>query len=94
LLADAAKRAGTLSSQDLIAALETADIWLASGYYYFSYNSQRPPSGPLEPEYFWHQWPEPPLLYLQYREPMQDPATLDVIWPPRYRTIQGDVIRP
>jgi branched-chain amino acid transport system substrate-binding protein len=94
LLADAAKRAGTLSAEDLVAALETADIWLASGYYYFSYNSQRPPSGPLEPEYLWHQWPEPPLLYLQYREPMQDPATLDVIWPPRYRTIQGDVIRP
>jgi ABC-type branched-subunit amino acid transport system substrate-binding protein len=94
LLADAAARAGSLAPEDLLPALETTDVTLAAGYYYFSYNSQRPPSGQHEPAYLWHQWPDPPLLYLQYREPQQDPATIDVIWPPRYHTVQGPVIRP
>jgi hypothetical protein len=94
LLADAAQRAGSVAPQDLLPALEATDIKLAAGYYYFSYNSNRPPSGPLEPAYMWHQWPEPPLLYLQYREAQQDPATIDVIWPPRYHTVEGPVLRP
>ena len=39
-------------------------------------------------------WADPPLLYMQYREPMQDPATIDIIWPPLYRTVQESFIRP
>jgi branched-chain amino acid transport system substrate-binding protein len=94
LLADAAGRSGSLVPKELLGALETADITLASGYYHFPFNSTRPPSGPLEPAYLWHQWPDPPLLYMQYREPLQDPATIDIIWPPLYRTVEGPVIRP
>lgn len=94
LLADAAGRAPSLSSTDLIAALETTDLELAAGHYSFPYNSQQPPDGELTPAYLWHQWPDPPLLYLQYREAQQDPATLDIIWPPLYRTTDGPVLRP
>jgi branched-chain amino acid transport system substrate-binding protein len=92
LLDHAAERAGSLAPQDLLPALEATDVTLASGYYHFPFNSSRPPNAD-EPAYLWHQWPDPPLLYLQYREPQQDPATLDVIWPPIYRTIEGTTIR-
>jgi branched-chain amino acid transport system substrate-binding protein len=94
LLADAAQRSGSMVPKDLLNALETTDVTLASGYYHFPFNSQRPPNGQLEPAYLWHQWPDPPLLYMQYREPLQDPATIDIIWPPLYRTVEDSVIRP
>jgi hypothetical protein len=94
LLADAAQRAGSWAPMDLLAALESADITLAAGYYHFPFNSQRVPNGQSDPSYLWHQWTDPPLLYMQYREPMQDPATIDVIWPPLYGTVPESVIRP
>jgi branched-chain amino acid transport system substrate-binding protein len=94
LLADAAARAPTLTPDDLVAALETADIELAAGRYRFPYGSQNPPDGATAPAYLWHQWTEPPLLYLQYSAPNQPPAEIDVIWPPAYRTTDGPVIKP
>ncbi len=94
LLANAAARAASPAPSDLITALESTDVKLAAGYYHFPFNSLRPPNSPLEPEYLWHQWPDPPLLYLQYIIPQQDPATLDIIWPPIYRTVEGAFIRP
>lgn len=94
LVADALRRADGIAPPALISALETTDITLAAGYYHFPFNSQRPPSGELEPDYLWHQWPDPPLLYLQYREARQDPATLDILWPPIYRTVDSAVLRP
>jgi ABC-type branched-subunit amino acid transport system substrate-binding protein len=92
LLDNAVDRAVSPAPGDLVAALETTDITLASGYYHFPFNSSRPPTADESP-YLWHQWPDPPLLYLQYREPQQDPTTLDIIWPPIFRTTEGPVIR-
>lgn len=94
LLADAANHAATLAPTDLVAALEATDLELAAGHYRFPYNRQNPPDGQIAPAYLWHQWPDPPLLYLQYSTPQQDPATLDIIWPPLYRTTDGPVLRP
>lgn len=94
LVADAAERAATISPPDLVAALETADITLAAGYYHFPFNSSNPPAREGKPDYLWHQWPDPPLLYMQYREPQQDPATLDILWPPLYRTVDMAVLQP
>lgn len=94
LVADAAQRAGDVHPPALVAALETADIILASGYYHFPYNSRRPPSGPLEADSLWHQWPDPPLLYMQYSAAQQDPAILDIVWPRIYGTVDAAVLRP
>jgi hypothetical protein len=94
LLADAAGRAPSLAPSSLVAALEATNIDLTAGHYHFPYNRQKPPDGQVVPTYLWHQWPDPPLLYLQYREPLQDPATLDIIWPPIYHTIDDPVLRP
>ena len=92
LLADAAVRAPTLAPAELIGALESSDIELAAGRYHFPVNRGHQPDGDQTPAYLWHQWPEPPMLYLQYRENQQDPATLDVIWPPAYQTTAGPVL--
>jgi len=94
LLADAARRANSISPPALVGALETADITLASGYYNFPINSRRPPDVAQEPAYRWHQWLNAPLLYMQYREPQQDPSTIDIIWPAAYHTVDSVVLRP
>lgn len=93
LLADAITRAQSLEPARLVAALEAADIELAAGRYRFPVNSKNPPDGGETPDYLWHQWPDPPLLYLQYGVAQQPPATMDVIWPPTYRTAEGPVLR-
>ncbi|MBK8050464.1 MAG: ABC transporter substrate-binding protein [Anaerolineales bacterium] len=94
LLVDAAKRADSLAPADIVSALEAADTPLAGGRYRFPYGTQQPASNQAFPAYLWHQWPDPPLLYLQYREANQDPATIDVIWPLVYRTILDPILRP
>lgn len=94
LLADAATRAPSLDPAALVAALETTDLELAAGRYRFPYGSRNEPDGTTAPPYLWHQWTEPPLLYLQYTTPNQDPAQIDVVWPPAYRTSDGPVIKP
>lgn len=95
LIADAATRAPSLQPTDMVAALEATQAKLASGFYEFPFNAQQPPSGGAdEPAYLWHQWPHPPLLYLQYSTAQQDPLTLDVVWPPTYRTIDAAVLKP
>lgn len=89
LLADAVQRASSLNGTDLIKALEGSDIELAAGRYTFPYGSSQPPDGLDTPAYAWHQWMKPPLLYLMFTEPGQDPATAAVIWPEYYRTLPG-----
>ena len=93
LLADAAQRAPSLSGPDLVAALEASDIELAAGRYNFPYGSNQRPDGVSAPAATWHQWLEPPLLYLMFTEEGQDPATAAVIWPELYRT-QPDALAP
>lgn len=89
LITDAIQRAGTLNPDDVIHALEKTDIELASGYYYFPYNSTNPPDGEIIPHYMWHQWPNPPILYLQYAKADQARRDAPVIWPPTYQTVTG-----
>ena len=85
-------RAQSLQPRRLVAALETSDLELAAGRYRFPVNSAHPPDGATTPDYLWHQWQDPPLLYLQYGAAEQPPATMDVIWPPTYRTSEGPVL--
>jgi branched-chain amino acid transport system substrate-binding protein len=94
LAADAIRRANTLAPADLITALETSDVELASGHYTFAYGSHNPPDGKETPTYLWHQWLNVPLLYLQYSEPGQAASQAPVIWPPLYRTAGAPLLRP
>ena len=89
LIADAIERADTTGADALISALEKTDLTLASGHYTFPYGAANPPDGQKIPAYMWHQWPEPPLLYLQYTAPNQPAEQSTVIWPVAYRSTNG-----
>ena len=93
LLAAAATAAGTIEPAAVVTALEQSDVSLAGGHYRFPYNQANPPDGASTPLYSWHQWLDPQLLILQYATAQQDSSTLDVVWPPVYRTSEGPVLR-
>jgi ABC-type branched-subunit amino acid transport system substrate-binding protein len=87
VLADAIKRAGLTDPKAIIASLEATNIVLAQGRYFFSYGSTKPlPADGKVPKFMWHQWPEPPLLVLQYFSPKQPGDKAAVLWPKKYRT--------
>jgi branched-chain amino acid transport system substrate-binding protein len=87
IVADAIKRAGTTEPKAVITALETTDIVLAQGHYWFKYTSKNPlPGDGSVPAYMWHQWPDPAILFMQYFEPNQAWQDAAVIWPPAYQT--------
>lgn len=87
IVADAIKRAGTTEPKAVIAALETTDIVLAQGHYWFKYTSKSPlPSDGSVPAYMWHQWSDPAILFMQYFKPNQAWQDAAVIWPPAYQT--------
>ena len=93
LLAAAIIEANSLAPADIILALENIEVELASGTYTFPYNAANPPDGEEIPAYMWHQWPDVPLLFLQYTESEQDSAEMAVVWPDVYSTVEGPVLR-
>ncbi len=93
LMVDAITRSGSLDPDEIIQALEQTDIELASGHYYFPYGTKNPAEG-FVPDYMWHQWPDVPLLFLQYTERNQNSEDMSVIWPETYRTSEGAVVIP
>jgi branched-chain amino acid transport system substrate-binding protein len=94
IMADAINRAGSLDADAIIAALEDTNFVGAAGTYRFPFGSGNTPESAGEPAYMWHQWPEVPLLFLQYTETDQHSDNLEVIWPATYRTSEGAVVRP
>lgn len=89
LLADAMERSDGIAPEAIIAALERSDIELAAGRYYFPFGSANPPDGVTTPDYMWRQWPDAPILFLEYTAPNQPAAEMAVIWPDTYRTVSG-----
>jgi branched-chain amino acid transport system substrate-binding protein len=92
LAADAIGRANSLSSEAIIRALEESDVTLASGHYRFPYGMDSPPDGVTAPAFWWHQWMDAPLLYLQYTEVGQPASGAAVIWPATYGTTDEPVL--
>jgi branched-chain amino acid transport system substrate-binding protein len=92
LAGDAILRAGSLDPAAIVTALEQTDIELAAGHYRFAYGAHHPPDGKAEPAYWWHQWLDVPLLYLQYDKVNQPASAAPVIWPPIYRTTDSSVL--
>jgi branched-chain amino acid transport system substrate-binding protein len=94
IMADSINRAGSLDADAIIAAIEATDLELAAGRYYFPYGIDNPPEAAGEEVWMWHQWPEVPLLFLQYTDAGQHSDDINVVWPDTYRTSEGAVIRP
>ena len=78
----------------IVAALETIDVALAQGRYYFEYGSHNPDLPEGEPSYMWHQWPDPIVTMVQYFEQGQDALDAAVIYPPVYQTHGTSYIAP
>lgn len=91
LAADAIGRANSLNPAAIIRALEESDVVLASGRYRFPYGAESPPNK-ATPAFWWHQWLDAPLLYLQYSEVGQPASAAPVIWPATYRTVDRPVL--
>jgi len=90
LLADAINRAGSIDADAIISALEATDMQGALGRLYFPYGSDNPVPSDL-PDYMWHQWPEPAVLFLQYFEDGQSRDNAAVVYPETYWTHGGRV---
>jgi ABC-type branched-subunit amino acid transport system substrate-binding protein len=85
LMAYAIETAGSLDPDAMIEALENVDIVLAQGRYYFPYGSDNPVPEDV-PDWMWHQWPDPAVLFLQYFEEGQTASEAAVVYPEVYQT--------
>ena len=95
LLAHAMDIADTFTDPDaVVAALETIDVELAQGRYYFEYGSHNPDFPEGTPTFMWHQWPDPIVAMMQYYEPGQDSLDAAVIYPSVYQTHGTNYIEP
>ena len=95
LLAHAMDIADTFTDPDaVVAALETIDVELAQGRYYFEYGSHNPEIPEGTPTYYWHQWPDPIVVMMQYYEEEQDSLDAAVIYPSVYQTHDTSYIVP
>ncbi len=78
----------------VVAALETIDVELAQGRYYFDYGSHNPDLPDGVPTFMWHQWPDPIVVMMQYYEQEQDSLDAAVIYPAIYQTHATSYIAP
>lgn len=78
----------------IVAALETIDVVLAQGRYYFEYGSHNPDLPEGASTYMWHQWPDPIVTMVQYFEQDQNALDAAVIYPPVYQTHGTSYIEP
>ena len=85
LMANAIESAGTLDPDAIIEELEATDMTLAQGHYYFKYGTHNPVPADV-PDWMWHQWPDPAVLFLQYFEVGQDGDDAAVVYPEVYQT--------
>lgn len=85
LMAEAINRANTVESAEVIHALENIDIELASGHYCFTTGENESASCPSIYGPMWHQWPDSPILFLQYTVLNQPSSEMTVLWPPKFR---------
>ena len=95
LLAHAMDLADTYTDPDaIVAALETIDVELAQGRYYFDFGSHNPELPEGTPTFMWHQWPDPIVVMMQYYEQGQSALDAAVIYPSVYQTHGTNYIAP
>ena len=95
LMADAMERASSFKDPEaIVAALETADIDLSQGRYYFDYGSHNPVLPDDVPAYMWHQWPVDVITVMQYFEQGQSGLDAAVVYPEVYQTHGRSYFKP
>ncbi|MCY4540460.1 MAG: ABC transporter substrate-binding protein [Chloroflexi bacterium] len=95
IIADAMERAGSYSdAAAIVAAIETVDIELSQGRYYFDYGSHNPDLPEGTPAFMWHQWPDPIVTVMQYYETGQSGLEAAVVYPELYQSHGTSYIVP
>ena len=95
ILKDAMERAGSYSdAAAIVAAIETVEIDLTQGRYYFEYGSHNSDLPEGTPAFMWHQWPDPIVTMMQYFEQGQSSLEAAVIYPEVYHTHGTSYIVP
>ena len=95
ILADAMERAGThTDGAAIVAAIETTDLDLSQGRYYFEFGNHNPDLPEGTPAFMWHQWPDPIVTVMQYFEQGQSGLEAAVIFPEVYQTHGSGYIVP
>jgi len=89
LVAQAVNEAGSTDGDAVISALENINYNGALGNITFPYGTQNPIPENV-PAKWWHQFPEPAILLVQYQEPGQKFSDSAVVYPDTYKT--ADVI--
>jgi branched-chain amino acid transport system substrate-binding protein len=93
LMVQAIEDAGSTDPEAIIEALENIDYVGVQGRYYFPYG-QASPVPDDEPDWMYHQWPDPAVLLLEYTEVGQGGGEAAVIWPETYKTQDEIYIAP
>jgi ABC-type branched-subunit amino acid transport system substrate-binding protein len=88
LLAEAIKKAGTTDSDKLIKTLENIEYEGLFGKYFFPSNPE------LKGTYKYHQWPNHPLLLIQYTEKNQHAADSPIVYPRKWATVDWYFKKP
>lgn len=87
ILKDSMERAGSYSdAAAVVSAIETVDMELSQGRYYFEYGSHNPDLPEGTPAFMWHQWPDPIVTVLQYFEQDQSALNAAVLYPELYQS--------
>ncbi len=95
IIADAMERAGSYTDgAGIVAAIETTDLDLSQGRYYFEYGNHNPDLPEGTPAFMWHQWPDPIVTVMQYFEQGQSGLEAAVIFPEVFQTHGSAYIVP
>ena len=95
MIADAIERAGSFTDPEaIVGALETIDMTLSQGRYYFTYGNHNPELPEGTPAFMWRQWPDPVVTVMQYFERGQTGLEAAVVYPEIYQTHGAAYIQP
>ena len=92
LIAQAIEEAGSTDAEAVITALENIEYDGALGTITFPYNRDNPPGEAGVADKFWHQFPEPAIIIVQYQEEGQDSSVAPVVFPDTYQTAEPVIV--
>ena len=87
LVAAAVNAAGSTDGDAVIAALENINYDGALGNITFPYGTHNPVPDGVEVKW-WHQFPDPAILLVQYQETGQASVDVPVVFPSTYQTAE------
>ncbi len=89
IIAQAITEAGSTDPAAIITALENITYVGALGTITFPVNSKNPPEAAGKDPKWWHQFPDPAIMVVQYQEPGQDSTVAQVVHPVSTRRVRS-----